>query len=126
MRLVREFFEALELLKRKDLKERKDELERMYGQYVGPYAFYHTASVTEIMDSMEQFAPEERLPRLEMLAELYYTETALVSGPMRTMLLEKALSLFNFIDGHGQTYDMTRLGKIAEIKKQLDGAVKSN
>ncbi len=126
MRLVREFFEALELLKRKDLKERKDELERMYNQYVGPYAFYHTASVDDIMDTMEQYAPEERLPRLEMLAELYYTETALVSGPTRAMLLEKALSLFNFVDAHGQTYDMTRLGKIAEIRKQLDGATKNS
>lgn len=124
MRLVREFFEALELLKRKDLKERKDELERMYKQYVGPYAFYHAASVDGIMDSMRQYAPAERLPRLEMLAELYYAETALVSAPEREMLLEKALSLFSFVDSHDRTYDMTRLGKMAEIRKRLDNAGK--
>lgn len=125
MRLVREFFEALELLKRKDLKERKDELERMYNQYVGPYAFYHTASVDDIMDSMQRYNPAERLPRLEMLAELYYAETALVSVPERVSLLERAFSLFNFVDSHDRTYDMVRLRKMAGIKKQIDSAGKA-
>ncbi len=124
MRLVREFFEALELLKRKDLKERKDELERMYGQYVGPYAFYRTASVDDIMDSMQQYSPAERLPRMEMLAELYYAETALVSAPERVLLLEKAFSLFNYVDSHDRTYDMVRLRKMAEIRKRIDNADK--
>ncbi len=119
MRLVREFFEALELLKRKDLKERKDELERMYNQYVGPYTFYHTASVDDIMDSMQRYNPAERLPRLEMLAELYYAESALVSAPERSALLEKAFALFSFIDRHDRTYDMVRLAKIADIKRRL-------
>ncbi len=125
MRLVREFFEALELLKRKNLKERKDELERMYNQYVGPYTFYHTASVDDIMDSMQRYNPAERLPRLEMLAELYYAETALVSVPERVSLLERAFSLFNFVDSHDRTYDMVRLRKMAEIKKQIDSAGKA-
>ncbi len=124
MRLVREFFEALELLKRKDLKERKDELERMYGQYVGPYAFYRTASVDDIMDSMQQYSHVERLPRMEMLAELYYAETALVSAPERVLLLEKAFSLFNYVDSHDRTYDMVRLRKMAEIRKRIDNADK--
>lgn len=125
MRLVREFFEALELLKRKDLKERRDELERMYGQYAGPYAFYRTASVDEIMDAMQRYSPAERLPRLEMLAELYYAETALVSAPERVLLLEKAFSLFNFVDSHDRTYDMVRLSKMAEIRKRIDSAGKA-
>ncbi len=125
MRLVREFFEALELLKRKDLKERRDELERMYGQYVGPYAFYRTASVDDIMGTMQQYSPAERLPRLEMLAELYYAETALVSAPERVSLLEKAFSLFNFVDSHDRTYDMVRLRKMAEIRKRIDNAGKA-
>lgn len=119
MRLVREFFEALELLKRKDLKERKDELERMYNQYVGPYALYHTATIDDIMHSMESYAADERLERMEMLAELYYAESALVSAPERSALLEKAFALFSFIDRHDRTYDMVRLAKIADIKRRL-------
>ncbi len=119
MRLVREFFEALELLKRKNLKERKDELERMYGQYVGLYALYHTATIDDIMRSMESYAADERLERMEMLAELYYAESALVSAPERSALLEKAFALFSFIDRHDRTYDMVRLAKIADIKRRL-------
>jgi hypothetical protein len=126
MRLVREFFEALELLgARGDLKERKDELERMYGQYVGPYAFYHTATVDAIMHSMQHYDPAERLPRLEMLAELYYVETALVSAPERTLLLDKALALFEFVDSHDRTFDFVRRGKMAEIRRRIDNQQKS-
>ena len=38
MRLIREFAEALELFLKKDVRKRKDAIQAMYGQYVGPYA----------------------------------------------------------------------------------------
>lgn len=119
MRLVREFAEALELMLRKDVRKQRDEIERMYDQYVGPYAFYHTATIDDVMKSIGGFPEGERLHRMEMLAELYYAEANLVVGPTRSMLLEKALALFAFIDSHCRTYDMSRLRKMGDIRKRL-------
>ncbi len=120
MRLVREFAEALELLlNKKDRDVQREEMRSMYGQYVGPYEFYHTAAIEDVMLSFEQFAEEERLSRMEMLAELYYAETSLVSGPVREMLLEKALALFDFVDSHDRTYSLTRMAKMGEIRRRL-------
>lgn len=120
MRLIHEFYEALELFLNKDVSKRKEEIQKMYDQYVGPYAFYHTAAIEDVMKSMEQFDEKERLPRLEMLAELYYDESELMVGPMRTIMLKKALFLFDFLDHHARTFDMNRLNKMNKIKTQLD------
>lgn len=120
MRLIREFYEALELLLNKDLHKRQEEIKKMYDQYVGPYAFYHTATVDEVMESIEHFDEKERLPRMAMLAELYYADSTFYTGPLKHMLLQKALVLFDFIDRHERTFDMQRLGKMNDIRKQLD------
>lgn len=127
MRLVREFAEALELLlNKKDRDMQQREMEDMYRQYVGPYEFYHTAAISDVMESFGQFPEEERLSRMEMLAELYHAETSMLSGPMRDVLLDKALTLFSFIDSHSRTYSMDRLAKIAEIKKRLSSQTAAN
>lgn len=123
MRLVREFAEALELYLKKDVRKRRDEIQRMYDQYVGPYSFYHVATIDDVMKSMEGFPENERLHRMEMLAELYYVETDLVAGPTRSDLLQKSLALFDFIDRHDRTYDMMRLQKMANIRKAIDQSV---
>ena len=36
MRLLREFAEALELLLKKDVRKQREEIQKMYDQYVGP------------------------------------------------------------------------------------------
>lgn len=123
MRLVREFAEALELYLKKDVRKRRDEIQRMYDQYVGPYSFYHVATIDDVMKSMEGFPENERLQRMEMLAELYYVEADLVAGPTRSDLLQKSLALFDFIDRHDRTYDMMRLQKMANIRKAIDHSV---
>ena len=87
MRLIREFAEALELLLKKDVSRQREEISRMYDQYVGPAAFYRTAPMGEVMESFARFAPEERAQRMEMLAELYYTESGLTPGPTGWELL---------------------------------------
>lgn len=122
MRLVREFGEALELLLRKDVRKQSEEIRKMYDQYVGPYAFYHTAAIEDVMESFEQFPEGERLHRMEMLAELYYAEAGMKTGPVKTMLLDKALALFSFVDSHDGTYDMTRIAKIGDLKLRLERA----
>lgn len=120
MRLIREFAEALELFLGKDITKRRDEIERMYNTYIGPYSFYHVADIADVMDSFERFPENERLKRMEMLAQLYYVEADLVVGPTRNALLEKALTLFTFIDRHDRTYDFVRLSRIAEIKRRIN------
>lgn len=120
MRLVREFGRALELLlKNKDREQQREEMRSMYNQYVGPYEFYHTAAVEDVMDSFGQFPEGERLERMEMLAELYYAEADMLSGPMGDMLLEKALVLFEFVDRHSRTYSIERLTRIGNIRLKL-------
>lgn len=120
MRLIREFAEALELLLNKnDREQQEQEMRSMYNQYVGPYEFYHTAAISDVMQSFEQFAENERLDRMEMLAELYYAEADMKTGPIRDMLLEKALALFIFVNRHSKTFCMTRARKIDNVKNRL-------
>lgn len=122
LRLIREFAEALELLLKKDASRQREEISRMYDQYVGPAAFYRTAPVGEVMESFARFAPEERAQRMEMLAELYYTESGLTPGPTGWELLSRSLALFDFIDRHDRTFNIERKAKIADIKQRLADA----
>ena len=119
MRLVREFAEALELLLKKDVRKQQAEIQRMYDQYVGPYAFYHTAAVADIMESMEQWDERERLPRLEMLAELWYAEGSVKQQPLRNLLLDKAVRLYDYVDGHSPDFSLVRKQKMAMIRSLM-------
>lgn len=125
MRLVREFAEALELLlDRKDRDRQREEMRSMYNRYVGPYEFYHTGAVEDVMQSFEQFREDERLSRMEMLAELYYAEADMQSGPTRDMLLQKAMAMFSFVDRHDRTYSLVRTAKMDTIRRRLAGKEK--
>ena len=121
LRLMREFFEALELFlqSRKSVEVKIEKLQLLYEQYVGSSEFYHTATIDEVMQQMEQFAPEQRLYRIEMLAELYFVDADLHTGPSRADLLQRALTLFRFIDCHSRVFSMDRLAKISKLEKQL-------
>lgn len=124
-RLIREFMAALQrLLEKKEAKVRQEEVRRMFAQYFGDYAFYHTASLDDIMRSIEKYPEEERLSRIEMLAELYNAEADTMSEPMRTEVLERAFMLFDFVDRHGRVFSIDRVGKMDAIRKRLDDGVK--
>jgi hypothetical protein len=73
----------------------------------------------DIMDSFTRFPEDERLERMEMLAELYYAESDLKSGPSRDMLLENARKLFIFIDHHSRTLSLQRQQRIIQIEKEI-------
>ena len=83
---------------------------------MGDYAFFHTASLDDIMRWFEKYNEEERLDRIGMLAELYYAEADTMSEPMRSDVLDKAFLLFDFIDRHSRTYSPERLKKMREIE----------
>ena len=116
-RLIREFMAALQrLLEKKEVGERQEEVRRLFAQYMGDYAFFHTASLDDIMRWFEKYNEEERLDRIGMLAELYYAEADTMSEPIRTDVLDKAFLLFDFIDRHSRTYSPERLKKMREIE----------
>ncbi len=120
-RLIREFMAALErMLEKKEGELRREEIRELYNQYVGPYAFYHIATIDDVMKAMAGIDDEEkRLSKMEMLAELYYHEADLESKPMRDQLLEKAFMLFDYVETHGDTYSIDHHNKMDFIRKQL-------
>ena len=119
-RLIREFMAALQrLLEKKEVGERQEEVRRLFTQYMGDYAFFHTASLDDIMLWFEKYNEEERLDRIGMLAELYYAEADTMSEPMRSDVLDKAFLLFDFIDRHSRTYSPERLKKMREINEKV-------
>ena len=119
-RLIREFMAALQrLLEKKEVGERQEEVRRLFAQYMGDYAFFHTASLDDIMRWFEKYNEEERLDRIGMLAELYYAEADTMSEPMRSDVLDKAFLLFDFIDRHSRTYSPERLKKMREINEKV-------
>lgn len=119
MRLVREFMAALQqLLEGKSLERRREELKKLYDQYIGPYELYHNATIDVAMRALASYDESQRLERMEMLAELYYAEADTVSGPDRDFLLDKAFALFGFIESHGKTFSMDRRYKMRLIEQR--------
>lgn len=121
LRIIREFMEALQLYvsRQKDVKKKQEKILQLYDSYVGDHVFYHTATMDDVMDSFTQWPVEERLYRMEMLAELYYAETEVKTGPMRQMLLERAMQMFVFIDRNSRTFSFDRQSKISRIQEIL-------
>lgn len=121
-RLIREFMAALQRLIEKDeAGERLEEVRRLFTQYVGDYTFYHTATLEDVMQSFGKYPEEERLERINMLAELYYAEADSLSEPARTAVLDRAFMLFDFIDRHSRTYSPDRLKKMNDIDTRRRG-----
>ena len=121
--IIEEFFAALRRItkKQKDISGQLDALGRLYDTYLGDSSFYHMAGMDEVMESFSRWPEEERIYRMEMLAELYYVEANLKEGLPKKYLQERALPLFSFIDAHSDTYSLDRLRKISELKKSIGG-----
>lgn len=121
-RLIREFMAALQrLIEKNEAGERLEEARRLFTQYVGDYTFYHTATLEDVMQSFGKYPEEERLERINMLAELYYAEADSLSEPARTAVLDRAFMLFEFIDRHSRTYSPDRLKKMNDIDTRRRG-----
>jgi predicted glycosyl hydrolase (DUF1957 family) len=89
MRLIQEFMAALErMLEKPEIEARRKEIQTLYDKYVGPYAFYHTATVEEALEALEGVDEEHRIGKIEMLAELCYNEARMFSKPESDMLLD--------------------------------------
>jgi hypothetical protein len=87
---------------------------------VGLFQDLRNLSVEEAVEyARRTWEESEQMPRLEMLAELWYAEASYKEHPLKDMLLEKALGLFQYVDRHSTEYSLVRLGKIEQIKTML-------
>lgn len=118
IRILDEFAVALARFLEKKKDDRKDsELKELYRQYVGDYDVLRNLSFDELLQySREQWREEERMDRLDMLAELLYAEGSYKSNPLRDMLLGKAYSLFDYVETNGTTFSLSRQQKMRNIK----------
>ena len=117
IRIIEEFMAALGRFLEKKVDERTDEdLKELYRQYVGSYDVLRNLSFDEIIKySKEQWRPEERINRLDMLAELLYAEGSYKTNPLRDMLLNKAYQLFDYVETNGNTFSLRRRQIMREI-----------
>lgn len=123
LRLIREFMAALQrMLEKKEIKERKEELKRLYNQYVGPYAFYHCATLDDVMEALAGEEEGYRMAKIEMLSELYYAESALMEKPEGDRLLSMAFSLYDYLEHYSRMFSWERHRKMADIRQRLSVA----
>lgn len=121
IRIVEEFMAAVSRFLEKDIDKRTDDdLRDLYRQYVGDYDTLRNLTATEAIGyANDQWAPDRRDQRLEMLAELLYVEGSYKQKPLRDMLLEKSFLLFNYVDRHSTDFSLTRRAKLSTIKGML-------
>ena len=123
MRLIREFMAALErFLNKKEVTDRREEIKKLYEQYVGPYALYHNATIDEVMAALQGEDEEHRFYKMQILAELFNVEADIESKAFSDFLLEKSYALFDFIDKNGKEYSLDRRRKMETIRQRLDKA----
>lgn len=124
LRLLQQFFEDLSLFLSKKKKEEEEHEKQedydwasLYDNYVGDYAFCHTAPGDEILASFSKYSPSEQLYRMEMLAELYFRKAQLErDSAVRLSLLERSLLLWEYIDKHSDTYSLQRVQRMGYIR----------
>ena len=120
IRLVKEFAAALQrAMAKKDYEKRREAIKDLYTQFIGDYQFYHTATIDEVMKEAESFPENERLMKLEMLAELYFAEAEYLSNPFKEVILNKAYSLYLFVDKYSNDYSIDRKHKLDTLKALL-------
>ncbi len=122
LRIIQEFAVALTLFMEKKVGEEKrdQELKELYRQYVGPYETVRNLSTEEMLEyARDQWNDEQRMDRIEMVAELLYAEASYKVNPLREMLLTKAFHLFDYVDVNGTTYSMNRKTKMKTIQQSL-------
>lgn len=121
IRIIQEFMAAVSRFLEKDIDKRTDEdLKELYRQYVGDYDLLRNLTWQEAIDyAREEWERDRQVPRLEMLAELWYAEASYKQQPLRDLLLQKAFYLFDFVDHNSQEFSPSRQQKMRAIKAAL-------
>lgn len=121
LRIIQEFMAALaKFLEKKEAEEqRDDDLRELYRQYVGTYDL-RNLSLDELLDyARNEWDDDERMQRLEMMAELLYAEGSYKQAPLRQLLLDRAYQVFDYVDVNGNLFSITRRQKMTAIRKEL-------
>lgn len=122
LRMIEEFGRALAnfMERRHDNARRDREMADLYRQYVGDYTLVRNLSLEETMVyAHDQWADDERIGRLGMLAELLYAEATYCAVPISTLLYDKAYRLYDYVETHGDTYSIDRHNKMEAIRRIL-------
>lgn len=121
IRIIEEFMAAVARFLSKPKGQRNDdELQDLYRQYVGDYTLLRNMTVEEtFVYAREQWTEDRRVEKLEMLAELLYAEATYKQQPLRTMLLEKAIQLYDYVDAKSPVYSLIRQQRMAEIRAKI-------
>lgn len=122
LRMIEEFGRALAnfMERRHDDARRDREMADLYRQYVGDYTLVRNLSLDETMVyAHDQWADDERIGRLGMLAELLYAEATYCAVPISTLLYDKAYRLYDYVETHGDTYSIDRHNKMEAIRRIL-------
>ena len=129
IRLIEEFSSAISrfLTKKEDDLKRDKELKDLYKQYVGEYEDLRNLSVDELLlYAKEQWAENERIDRIDMVAELLYAEASYKSNPLHSLLQEKAYALFYYVEAHGTTFSIDRQQKMEAMRHELGNLLSEN
>lgn len=123
IRLIEEFNAAISrfLTKKDDELKRDKDLKDLYRQYVGEYDDLRNLSVDELLTyAREQWKEEERIDKINMVAELLYAEGSYKGQPLRQMLMEKSYRLFDYVEANGSTFSISRHQKMEAMQQELD------
>ena len=122
IRLIEEFNAAISrfLTKKDDDLKRDKDLKDLYRQYVGEYDDLRNLSVDELLTyAKEQWEEEERIDKINMVAELLYAEGSYKGQPLRQILLEKAYALFDYVEANDSTFSIDRRQKMEAMQQEL-------
>lgn len=122
IRLIEEFNAAISrfLTKKDDELKRDKDLKDLYRQYVGEYDDLRNLSVDELLTyAKEQWKEEERIDKINMVAELLYAEGSYKGQPLRQILLEKAYALFDYVEANDSTFSIDRRQKMEAMRQEL-------
>ena len=123
IRLIEEFNAAISrfLTKKDDDLKRDKDLKDLYRQYVGEYDDLRNLSIDELLTyAKEQWKEEERIDKINMVAELLYAEGSYKGQPLRQILLEKAYALFDYVEANDSTFSIDRRQKMEAMRQELD------
>lgn len=103
--------------------KRDDMIRDLYRQYVGNYDDLRNLAVDEIMIyGKERWREDQRVERLNFLAELLYAEAEYKTNPLRGMLMDKAFKLFLYVDSHSGVMSLDRRQKMKKISREIGSA----
>jgi len=122
IRLIEEFNAAISrfLTKKDDDLKRDKDLKDLYRQYVGEYDDLRNLSVDELLTyAKEQWEEEERIDKINMVAELLYAEGNNLVVTLRQMLMEKSYRLFDYVEANGSTFSIDRRQKMEAMRQEL-------